>query len=182
MKTRREFLLEAGIVLTGAAACSSPIEPALAAQPASDMPPASTRPAMRGLMVDAGRVPESMDYYRRVIEFCADWELNTLHFRLADDQGSALRFTSVPGLVTHRIAFTPEQLNGLADYAKAHGVDLIPELESFGHTGYITRSPQYSHFAIQLLEQVQSFRIDRADSSKFRRVLRVAVQKVAVLG
>ena len=100
---------------------------------------------MRGLMVDAGRVPESMDYYRRVMEFCADWELNTLHFRLADDQGSALRFTSVPGLVTHRNAFTPEQLKGLADYAKAHGVALIPELESFGHTGYITRSPRYAH-------------------------------------
>lgn len=27
----------------------------------------------------------------------------------------------------------------------AHGIDLIPELESFGHTGYITRSPAYAH-------------------------------------
>ena len=96
-------------------------------------------------MVDAGRVPESLDYYRRVIEFCAEWDLNTLHFRLTDDQGSALRFTSVPDLVTHRNAFTPEQLRGLADYSKHHGVDLIPEIESFGHTGYITRSPAYAH-------------------------------------
>jgi hypothetical protein len=100
---------------------------------------------MRGLMVDAARVPESMDYYRRVIEFCAEWELNTLQFRLADDQGSALRFASVPDLVTHRNAFTPEQLRNLAEYAKSHDVDLLPELESFGHTGYITRSPTYTH-------------------------------------
>ena len=57
-------------------------------------------------MVDAGRVPETIAYYRRVIEFCADWELNTLQFRLADDQGSAMRFTSVPDLVTHKNAFT----------------------------------------------------------------------------
>jgi hypothetical protein len=86
-----------------------------------------------------------MDYYRRVIEFCADWELNTLQLRLADDQGSALRFASVPDLLTHKNAFSPEQLKSLADYAKSHGVDLIPELESFGHTGYITRSPAYAH-------------------------------------
>jgi hypothetical protein len=96
-------------------------------------------------MVDAGRVPESMEYYRRVIEFCVEWELNTLQFRLADDQGSALRFSSVPDLVTHESAFTPEQLKGLAEYAQAHGIDLIPELESFGHTGYVTRSPAYAH-------------------------------------
>lgn len=100
---------------------------------------------LRGLMVDAGRVPESMDYYKRVIDFCVDWELNALQFRLADDQGSALLFSSVPDLVTHENAFTPEQLKDLAEYAQGHGIDLIPELESFGHTGYITRSSAYAH-------------------------------------
>jgi hypothetical protein len=111
----------------------------------SDSRKATARGKMRGLMVDAGRVPETVAYYRRVIEFCADWELNTLQFRLADDQGSAMRFASVPDLVTHRNAFTPEQLKSLAEYGQNHGVDLIPELESFGHTGYITRSSAYAH-------------------------------------
>lgn len=96
-------------------------------------------------MVDAGRVPEKLDYYRAVIEFCAAWGYNTLHFRLADDQGSALRFTSVPDLVIHENAFTAEQLHDLCEFGQHHGVELIPELESFGHTGYITRSPAYAH-------------------------------------
>lgn len=100
---------------------------------------------MRGLMVDAGRVPEKLDYYRRVVDFCAEWGLNALQFRLADDQGSALRFASVPGLVTHRNAFSPEQLRNLADYGQRHGVDVFPEIESFGHTGFITRSPAFAH-------------------------------------
>jgi hypothetical protein len=161
MKTRnrREFLLGAGITLSSVAAYphlwgeapairatpKSTIE-ALPSGAAESAPVASApREAIRGLMVDAARVPESMDYYRRVIEFCADWELNTLQFRLADDQGSALRFASVPDLLIHKNAYSPEQLKSLADYAKSHGVDLIPELESFGHTGYITRSPAYAH-------------------------------------
>ena len=101
--------------------------------------------AMRGLMVDAGRVPEKLDYYHRVISFCAEWGFNTLHFRLADDQGSALRFASVTGLITHRNAFAPEQLRDLAENGQHYGVDVIPELESFGHTGYITRSPAFAH-------------------------------------
>lgn len=145
MKNRREFLLEAGIALSGMAAYPDLIGQTSTIHSQAPTTAAAGRSAMRGLMVDAGRVPESMDYYRRVIEFCPDWQLNTLQFRLADDQGSALRFTSVPDLLTHKNAFTPEQLKGLADYATAHGVDLIPELESFGHTGYITRSPAYAH-------------------------------------
>jgi hypothetical protein len=107
---------------------------------------AATGPrVIRGLMVDAARVPEKLDYYRRVVDFCAEWGCNTLQFRLTDDQGSALRFASVSGLITHANAFTPEQLRDLAEYGKRHGVDLIPEIESFGHTGYITRSPAFAH-------------------------------------
>jgi hypothetical protein len=107
--------------------------------------PAVPPRTMRGLMVDAARVPEKLDYYHRLIDFCADWGFNTLHFRLGDDQGSALRFASVAGLITHRNAFTPQQLRDLAEYGQRHGVDVLPEIESFGHTGYITRSPAFAH-------------------------------------
>src|ERR1700749_383790 len=98
-RNRREFLLGPGITLSGVAANPRLFGAAstIRANPKStkgDLPlgageSAPVRQKMRGLMVDAGRVPESIDYYRRVIEFCADWELNTLHFRIADDQGSA---------------------------------------------------------------------------------------------
>jgi len=43
---------------------------------------------LRGVMVDAARVPENIAYYRRVIDFCTEWGLNTVQFRLTDDQGS----------------------------------------------------------------------------------------------
>ncbi|HEX5235014.1 MAG TPA: family 20 glycosylhydrolase [Silvibacterium sp.] len=136
LKTRREFLVHSGVALTGIAA-----SPRLLAAQA----PTAAPQKMRGLMVDAGRVPESLSYYRRVIDFCSEWELNTLHFRLADDQGTALRFTSAPDLLAHKDAFAPDQLHDLAVYAQTRGVDLLPELESFGHTGFITRSPAYAH-------------------------------------
>jgi hypothetical protein len=134
--SRRQFLLGAGVTIIGAALC-----PGLLAELSIEETLKAAPTKMRGLMVDAARVPETLDYYRRVIEFCADWQMNSLHFRLADHQGTALRFATVPGLVTHDNAITAEELKLLAEYARSHGVDLIPELESFGHTGYITRSP-----------------------------------------
>jgi len=168
-RNRREFLLGASLTAANVAAspllfadsrkiesnstalksdpipANSPSSTLLEEMSASDSRTTTVRGKMRGLMVDASRLPESIEYYRRVIEFCADWEFNALQFRLTDDQGSALRFTSVPDLVTHGNAFTPEQLKSLAEFAKSHGVDLIPEMESFGHTGFITRSPAYAH-------------------------------------
>ena len=141
-RNRREFLLGAGVTIGSVA-----LGQRVLGQGSDESAPRTDaiRGKMRGLMVDAGRVPESLEYYRRVVDFCADWELNALHFRLADDQGSALKFASVRDLVTHKNAFAPEQLRNLAEYAQTRGIDLIPELESFGHTGYITRSAAFAH-------------------------------------
>jgi hypothetical protein len=52
--------------------------------------PTSTR--LRGLMIDAARLTERPDYYRRVIDFCQDWKLNTILFRLTEIR--ALPFVS----------------------------------------------------------------------------------------
>ena len=147
---RRQFLRRAGTALIGLTASrrlagaqeQSAVADNVAAAPSN---PLSPRQQIRGLMVDAARLPETPDYYRRVIEFCADWELNTLQFRLTDDQGSALRFASAPDLITHPDALTPDQLKSLVEFGRSHGIDVIPEVESFGHTGYITRSAKYAH-------------------------------------
>ena len=155
---RRQFLHGAGSALARTAIFPSLRSSIGLAAAAASFPAAASRPEpgpgseespkpkkIRGVMVDAARVPETLDYYRRVISFCAEWKLNTIHFRVADDQGTALRFTSVPGLFTHDHAFTPDQLKELIGFASIHGVDLIPEIESFGHTGFITRSASYAH-------------------------------------
>jgi Glycosyl hydrolase family 20, catalytic domain len=100
---------------------------------------------LRGLMADAGRVPEDPSYYRRAINFCHEWNMDAYLISLADDQGCAFRFKSHPELITHKNALTHEQAKELADYARQRRVELIPEIESFGHTRFITGVPQYAH-------------------------------------
>ena len=98
-----------------------------------------------GLMADAGRMPEDPSYYRQAIDFCHEWNMNAYLISLADDQGCALQFKSHPELITHKNALTHEQAKELAAYARERGVELIPEIESFGHTHFITGVPQYAH-------------------------------------
>jgi len=97
-----------------------------------------------GLMADAARAPEDPSYYRRAIDFCHEWNMNAYLISLADDQGCAFRFKSHPELITHKHALTHEQARELAEYASKRGVELIPEIESFGHTRFITGVPQYA--------------------------------------
>jgi hypothetical protein len=99
---------------------------------------------LRGLMLDAARWVESPDYYRRFLDFCAEWRINAVIFRLTDDQGCAVRFRSHPELVTHANALTPKAVAGLARYAAKRGVELIPEIESLGHARYITQTAQHA--------------------------------------
>jgi hypothetical protein len=111
---------------------------------AGGLPARAGEARLNGLLVDAARVPESVSYYRHLIDFCKEWGLNALVFRVADDQGLAVRFPSHSELITHRNALTPAQARDLAEYAHQRGIELIPEIESFGHTGYITRVPRYA--------------------------------------
>jgi N-acetyl-beta-hexosaminidase len=102
---------------------------------------------LRGFMVDAPRTPESTEYYHRLIDFSADWGFNALIFRITDDQGVAIRFESHPELLTHKNALTTTQIRELVKHAQDRGIELIPEIESFGHTKYITSIQQYADLA-----------------------------------
>jgi hypothetical protein len=103
----------------------------------------STEKKIRGFMIDAPRATESIDYYFRLIDFCRKEQLNTIIFRLTDDQGSAYRFASHPELIMREGAFSKEELKKLVEYASARDIELIPEIESFGHSSYITKTQRF---------------------------------------
>ena len=98
---------------------------------------------MRGFMIDAPRGVETMDYYFRLIDFLHKKDFNTIIFRLTDDEGSAYLFTSHPDLKMCEGAFTPEEFKKIVHYAADKGIEIIPEIESFGHSRYITEIEKY---------------------------------------
>lgn len=106
----------------------------------------TTRPddkVFRGFMIDAPRGVETIEYYFRLIDFCKEEGFNSIIFRLTDDQGSAYLFTSHPELNMCEGAFSAKELKTIVDYAQNHGIEMIPEVESFGHSRYIIQTKRY---------------------------------------
>ena len=99
---------------------------------------------IRGLMIDAARLTERIDFYYELITQLADWGYNTVWWHFCDDEGFALKLKSHPEFASP-YALTTEEMKELTQHAKIQGIDLVPEVESLGHALAITSLPQYSH-------------------------------------
>lgn len=98
---------------------------------------------MRGVMLDMARLTEKHEYYYYIIDQLAQWKIDTVFLHLTDDQGCAVEFKKHPGLATPH-AFTQSEMKDMVKYAAERKIELIPEIESWGHAGYITRLPEFS--------------------------------------
>jgi hypothetical protein len=97
-----------------------------------------------GLMIDCCRILEKKDYYYRLLDFMSDWEMPHLQLHFTDNHGCAV---DIPGYshLAMKNAFSADEISALCAYAAERGISVIPELESFGHTQYLTDSPRYRH-------------------------------------
>jgi hexosaminidase len=108
------------------------------------------RYAWRGAMLDVARHFFSIDEVKRYIDLIAMYKINRLHLHLADDQGWRLEIKSWPELARHGGAsevgggpggyYTQEQYTDLVDYAAAHFVTIVPEIDMPGHTNALLSS------------------------------------------
>ena len=94
---------------------------------------------MNGLMLDSARTLESRDYYLTMLEFMADRGCDTLLWHFTDDQGCSLRFDCLPEAASPN-AYTKPELRYLLTSARRRGISVIPELETLGHTRYLTNA------------------------------------------
>ena len=97
---------------------------------------------MRGVMVDLGRLKEKDDYYRRLIDFMSRHKLNTLFLHLADDEGAPIEFKSHPKLAGP-YPLSRDSIKKLIAYAAERHIEIIPEIEVWGHAGWVTKHPDY---------------------------------------
>jgi len=102
-------------------------------------------PAMeiRAVMVDVSRsCVEKLSYLRGLIDRLAAYRCNQLQLYFEE----RLAFTKHPQLA-HPMAFTLDQMDSLGRYAKARGVDLVPQFATFGHCQGFLQVPAYRKLA-----------------------------------
>ncbi|MFA5205714.1 MAG: family 20 glycosylhydrolase [Lentisphaeria bacterium] len=102
---------------------------------------------INGIMIDCARVLERPAYYFRLVEFMADWGMNTLVLHFTDDHGCAVVLPGFEELAMPQ-AFSADDIRRLVAHAAGRGIEIIPELETFGHIRYLTAVPRYRRLGL----------------------------------
>ena len=102
---------------------------------------------LRGFMMDTGRSYISMDELKREIDIMSRFKLNTFHWHLTENQAWRLESKIFP-ILNDSINmerqkgqfYTLDQARELVDYAKAHNINVIPEIDMPGHSAAFVRT------------------------------------------
>lgn len=94
----------------------------------------------RGLLLDASRHFFSVATIKRQIDAMAAAKYNIFHWHLTDDQGWRLESKKYPKL--HQLAsggdfYTRKQIRDVVAYARARGIQVLPEIDMPGHASAI---------------------------------------------
>ena len=99
---------------------------------------------LRGLMLDPARLTERHEYYFELLPHLADWGYNTLWWHFCDDEGLALELECYPDLASP-YALTRRETADFIEAAAEEGIDVVPEVETLGHSLWITGKQRFSH-------------------------------------
>ncbi|KAL1493405.1 hypothetical protein ABEB36_011466 [Hypothenemus hampei] len=94
----------------------------------------------RGLLLDSARNYLSIETIKKNIVGMAMSKMNVLHWHLSDSQSFPFVSTRLPnmsfyGAYSEKETYTPSQITELLQFAKLHGVQIIPEIDGPAHAG-----------------------------------------------
>ncbi|CAH8852869.1 unnamed protein product, partial [Trichobilharzia szidati] len=94
----------------------------------------------RGMLLDTGRNFLPVETLRETIDIMAMVKMNVLHWHITDDESFPFVSTTYPEL-SHKGAYHPQkctydeiEVSDLLEYARLHGVRIIPEFDTPAHT------------------------------------------------
>ena len=97
----------------------------------------------RTLMVDLARKWHDFDILLKYVDMCYFYKVKYLHLHFMDNEGYTLPSKAFPKLPTEGKHYTAEQIKELNEYARLHGVEIIPEIEMPGHAAaLVTAYPE----------------------------------------
>lgn len=130
--------------------------------------------SIRGFLIDSARCLEKRSYYRKLIVEAASRGMNAIIWHFTDDQGCTLQFDFAPEIAGPQ-AYSKREMKALVAFARRHGVTLIPELESLGHSRYLTSHPRFRH----LLETEEEFTAICPVAPETRQIMAALLREVA---
>jgi len=91
----------------------------------------------RGLMIDSARHFVPLDVVERNIDGLEAVKMNVFHWHLSDNQGfrvESKKFPKLQEMGSNGLYYTQEEIRGLIEYARDHGIRVVPEFDVPGHS------------------------------------------------
>lgn len=92
---------------------------------------------LRWLSLDMGRAVFTPALLRRAVRMAARLKFNGIHLHLHENEMNPVRYEGTPLGSENPFALPLSEYEGLIRYARDHHVEIMPELESWGHAGSI---------------------------------------------
>lgn len=115
----------------------------------------------RWFMLDMGRAPYSLAALQRYVRIAARLKYNGIQLHLYDNELNGCRFRNLPLGSENPFALDVADYASLITYAAGYGVEIIPELESWGHAGSILQHYPHLYGATRLHGKGHSFGIGK---------------------
>lgn len=97
----------------------------------------------RGLLVDPARQWHEVEILEQVVRLCRWYKIDHLQLHLTDDQLFTFPTETLPALPSPGFHYSKDELRALDEFARRHGVTLVPEIEMPGHAGnFVRRMPE----------------------------------------
>lgn len=94
----------------------------------------------RGVMVDLGRAWHPFSYLLRYVDMCYFYKASVFHLHFSENESYTLPSELYPKLSTEGRHYTKEEIQYLNEYARARGVELLPEIDVPGHSECFARA------------------------------------------
>ncbi|THU82938.1 N-acetylhexosaminidase [Dendrothele bispora CBS 962.96] len=99
----------------------------------------------RGLMLDTARNFFPVADIKRTLDAMSWVKINTFHWHIVDSQSFALQLPEFPelaakGAYSPDMVYSPEDVKDILSYAAARGIDVLPEIDTPGHTSVISKA------------------------------------------
>ena len=91
----------------------------------------------RGLMIDCARSFHTLEELKAYVDLCWFYKVKFLHVHFSDDESYTLPSRAFPLLPTEGKCFTFEEIAELDGYAAARRVEIVPEVDTPGHSTVI---------------------------------------------
>lgn len=93
----------------------------------------------RGLLVDTARSFHPLAELKNYVDLCWLYKIKYLHIHFSDDESFTLPCKAFPLLSQQGASYTPDEIAELDAYATSRNVQIVPEVDTPGHTTLIMK-------------------------------------------